>query len=243
MSSVSPSYPASLPSQPPSSKNSTSKTIPGLAKYHVLKDFATVAVWGSIYIIGSRLYRKEGGSGDGDEVVETDHEVLPNVWRYNVINDEWCHCAPLGTPRLDFACTVSEGKIYVAGGQCMIGSARGISSAEVYDPMLDEWNKLPNMSTFRYKFVGVTWQGKIYVVGGFAEREDFDRSVLFRTEMSSAKVFDIWRGEWDLKQGMWKLEVPPNQIVVVDDKLYSSGDCLNTWKGVTTRARDRITQD
>ncbi|RWR90722.1 kelch-like protein 5 [Cinnamomum micranthum f. kanehirae] len=205
-------------------------TIPGLAGDHVLKDFAMVAVRDSIYIIGGRLYRKKGG-GEDDEVVEVDHEVLPNVWRYNVINDEWCQCSPLGTPRFDFACTVSEGKIYVAGGQCMIGSARGISSAEVYDPALDEWTKLPNMSTLRYKCVGVTWQGKIYVVGGFAEREDSDRSVLFRTEMSSAEVFDTWRGEWDLKQGMWKLEVPPNQIVAIDDKLYSSGDCLNTWKG------------
>lgn len=198
--------------------------IPGLAEGHILKDFAMVAVGGSIFIIGGRLCSKEGGGEGCDEVEEVDQKVVPNVWKYNVISEEWCQCAPLGTPRFNFACTVSEEKIYVAGGQCTLGSARGISSAEVYDPALDEWNSLPNMSTLRYKCVGVTWQGKIYVVGGFAEK-------LSPIERSSAEVFDKWRGEWELKQGMWQLDVPPNQIVAVDDRLYSSGDCLNTWKG------------
>lgn len=30
---------------------------------------------------------------------------------------------------------------------------------------------------------------------------------------------------------MWQLDVPPNQIVTVDGRLFSCGDCLNTWKG------------
>ncbi|KAJ0976069.1 hypothetical protein J5N97_018034 [Dioscorea zingiberensis] len=31
--------------------------------------------------------------------------------------------------------------------------------------------------------------------------------------------------------GMWQLDVPPNQVVAVGERLFSSGDCLNAWKG------------
>jgi hypothetical protein len=30
---------------------------------------------------------------------------------------------------------------------------------------------------------------------------------------------------------MWQLDVPPNQIVALENRLFSSGDCLVTWKG------------
>ena len=30
---------------------------------------------------------------------------------------------------------------------------------------------------------------------------------------------------------MWQLDVPPNQIVAVANRLFSSGDCLTNWKG------------
>ncbi|KAJ6952743.1 hypothetical protein NC653_041773 [Populus alba x Populus x berolinensis] len=30
---------------------------------------------------------------------------------------------------------------------------------------------------------------------------------------------------------MWQLDVPPNQMVALEGNLFSSGDCLNAWKG------------
>uniref|UniRef100_J3LI48 F-box associated domain-containing protein n=2 Tax=Oryza brachyantha TaxID=4533 RepID=J3LI48_ORYBR len=50
-------------------------------------------------------------------------------------------------------------------------------------------------------------------------------------ERSSAEVFDCARGVWEIIPGMWQLDVPPNQIVAVAGRLFSSGDCLNSWKG------------
>lgn len=44
---------------------------------------------------------------------------------------------------------------------------------------------------------------------------------------SSAEVYDMKVGKWDLRQRMWQLDVPPNQIVTMDGKLFSCGDCLN----------------
>ncbi|KAK0578906.1 hypothetical protein LWI29_018111 [Acer saccharum] len=117
-------------------------------------------------------------------------------------------------------------QIYVAGGKSNLSSRRGISSAEVYDPQIDEWTALPNMTALRYKCVGVTWQGKIHVVGGFAERAESDGRVekVQFTERSSAEVYDTQAGKWDLVARMWQLDIPPNQIVALDNRLFSSGD-------------------
>ena len=108
-----------------------------------------VSVGAAIYIVGGRLCRKAAGN-EPDGIEEEDEEVLSSVLRYDVETNAWSTCAPLCTPRFDFACTVCNGKIYVAGGQSTLGSARGVSAAEVYDPALDEWKPLPDMSTLRY---------------------------------------------------------------------------------------------
>ncbi|KAI3712458.1 hypothetical protein L1987_71015 [Smallanthus sonchifolius] len=193
-------------------------SIPGLPKNHVLKGFAMVIVGDSIYIIGGLCCHKN---------VIDQQQVHPSVLRYSIPEDNWSTCTPLKEPRFDFACAVSGGKIYVAGGKCTTHSVRGVSSAEVYDPALGEWKLLPNMSTSRDKGVGVTWQDKFYVVGGFAT----DTQGPFTMARSSAEVYDTLTNTWQFLPRMWELDVPPNQIVVVGGKLFSSGDCYKKWKG------------
>ncbi|KAK3039538.1 hypothetical protein RJ639_027682 [Escallonia herrerae] len=204
-------------------------SIPGLVENYVLNGFAMVSMGDSIYVIGGPISHKLLDRDDPDQVFELDLEILHSVRRYNVVTDAWTLLAPMRTARCDFACTVSENKIYVAGGKCTRGSARGTSSAEVYDPAMDEWKPLPSMSTLRYKSAGVTWQGKIHVVGGFAERGDNQGPYMMLR--SSAEVYDPQQGKWDFKARMWELDVPPNQIVAVSGRLFSSGDCFQKWKG------------
>ncbi|KAL4585123.1 hypothetical protein LXL04_009738 [Taraxacum kok-saghyz] len=204
-------------------------SIPGLVENHVLKGFAMVILDDFIYIIGGLLCHKE--RNNSDDVSEVDLEVYQSVLRYSITNDAWFKCTPLKVPRFDFACTVSRNKIYVAGGKCTIDSVRGVSSSEVYDPALDEWELLPNMSSSRYKCVGVTWQGRIYVVGGFAECEANDTQGPFSMARSSAEVYNTMTNKWDFLPRMWELDIPPNQIVVIGGKLFSSGDCYKKWKG------------
>ncbi|KAI4299325.1 hypothetical protein L6164_032794 [Bauhinia variegata] len=207
--------------------------IPGLTDSQVLKGFALVSLGESIYIIGGIVCHKERVhvSDEAADLVDVGIHVVPMVLRYNVRTNQWFICKPLGVARYDFACTVCENKIYVAGGKATLASARGISSAEVYDPQHDTWTPLPNLDILRYKCVGVTWRGKVYVVGGFAEREDSDKTMPSLIERSSAEVYDTQAGTWNLMAGMWQLDVPPNQIVAVNETLLSSGDCLNAWKG------------
>lgn len=211
-------------------------SIPGLIENHGLKDFAMVSLDGSIYIIGGILFHQfQAPTSSEDEPnspAELDVQVLPSVLRYNVRTDQWSECAPLAIPRYDFAYVVCDNKIYVAGGKSTLSSATGVSSAEMYEPGLDEWTPLPDMSTLRYKCAGVTWHGKIHVVGGFAVKEGSGTNPLnFTAERSSAEVYNMQDQKWDLVATMWPLDVPPNQIVAINGRLLSSGDCLKVWKG------------
>ncbi|KAL2495031.1 kelch-like protein 1 [Forsythia ovata] len=209
-------------------------SIPGLRENHVLKDFATTSVGDSIFIIGGRLCRKErnilSNNNGLDEFSEREVQVLSTVLRYNIKSDEWSYCAPLNVPRYNFACTVCDDKIYVAGGQYELVNAHSTSSVEVYNPSLDEWTSLPNMNKLRYKSVGVTWKGKVHVIGGFVHDYNLNQLVTY-IGRCSVEIYNIQSEKWDLVTGMWQLDIPPNQIVTVEGRLYSSGDCLNAWKG------------
>ncbi|KAL3848882.1 hypothetical protein ACJIZ3_010764 [Penstemon smallii] len=196
-------------------------SIPGHGQNLVLKDFAMVSIGYHIYVIGGRLCCKFFGQ-NSDNIVEAliDPMVLSCVRRYNVRTGSWDLCAPMNTPRFNFACTVADDKIYVAGGQNTLGRATGISSTEC---------NFYFSFFFRYKCVGVTWQDKIHVVGGFvAGGENQGPFVMTR---STSEVYDPERDIWVLKSRMWELDVPPNQIVTVNGRLFSSGDCLKPWKG------------
>ncbi|KAG6419073.1 hypothetical protein SASPL_121282 [Salvia splendens] len=198
-------------------------SIPQLAHNHMLKDFAIASINDSIYMIGGRICRKD----NKNSTIEV--EARATLMCYNIGTDQWSVCAPLSHPRFNFACTVLNNKIYIAGGQYELASAKCTSSVEMYDPTDDKWTQLPNMMRLRYKSVGVAWQGKVYIVGGFVQGCDGDCQLGY-VDRCSAEVYD-GKGKWDLVPGMWKLDVPPNQIVAMEGRLFSSGDCLNTWKG------------
>ncbi|XP_047336101.1 kelch-like protein 1 [Impatiens glandulifera] len=210
----------------------------GLTPNHVLKDFAMVSIRDSIFIIGGRECEKVTKVSPSDHETpgtnistsEKDVVIRSSVLRYDTSTGLWSQCRPLNKPRYDFACTVLEGKIYVAGGLSELSVALGTSCAEVYDLSENKWTVLPNMSTLRYKCVGVTWQGKVYVVGGFVNKLDMDGK-FNHVVRCSVETYDPRTQKWDLVAGMWKLDVPPNQIVQVEGTLFSSGDCLNAWKG------------
>jgi hypothetical protein len=191
-----------------------------------------------VFIIGGKQCYKQRAPEllDPDEYVDKDVKIQPSVWRYNVRSNQWFTCAPLCTPRCDFAFPFAKTKSTMwQGPRHLFGpfwhTCKGVfASTEVYDPLLDIWTPLADMAIRKYKCAGVTWQGKFYVVGGFADPMDASPGA-FGWERSSAEVYDMQARKWGLVVGMWQLDVPPNQIVEVDGKLFSCGDCLNAWKG------------
>ncbi|XP_047338571.1 gigaxonin-like [Impatiens glandulifera] len=205
--------------------------IPGLLPNEIRKCFAMVSLADSIFIIGglkcSKVILQEP-----DGIALLPLQVLTCVLRFNITTKTWTHCSPLSNARFDFACSVIDGKIFVAGGQSRIGFARGISSAEFYDPIKDEWKPMPAMNATRYKCAGVTLQGKFHVFGGFAQRVDGQTSSgPFTMDRSSGEVYNAEDETWTFESRMWELDVPPYQIVAIGLKLFSPGDCLKAWKG------------
>ncbi|KAL8506627.1 hypothetical protein ACS0TY_017499 [Phlomoides rotata] len=184
-----------------------------------------VALGRYIYIIGGRLCPK---AVEHDSSMQKDQErVISCVRRYNVRTHTWETCAPMSRPRTKFACTVRDNKIYVAGGQCKSDQAAGTSSTEFFDPSLNHWKSMASMSMKRYNCVGITWKGRIYAIGGFIGSQSY----LDAAARSSAEIYDEKLDRWDFVPRMWDLDIPPNQIAAMNQKLFSSGDCFRMWKG------------
>lgn len=213
---------------------------PCIYKISLSAGFGFVSIDERLYIIGGRLCTKHVAGGlaslmetSGPCHAETDLEVRREVYALDCTTGEWTQCASMATPRVDFACTVAGGNIYVAGGRCHAGIEKGVASAEVYIPAQDRWDPLPSMTTGRYKCVGVTVDEKVHVIGGFTAPEDSDTVNVFTIDRSSVDVFkpEQETSGWDVVKGGWQLDIPPNQILSLQGKLYSSGDLLQLWKG------------
>ncbi|KAG4199690.1 hypothetical protein ERO13_A05G163250v2 [Gossypium hirsutum] len=168
---------------------------------------------------------------------------------YNPSNNTWSHVSLI--PDLlenhvlkGFAMVSLGESIYIVGGrlwnkrkpQTSSDSGESVNVCVQVSPLvlrynvrLDQWSKCATLGVPRYDFACCVCDKKIYVAGGKSYL-DSARGIS-SAERSSAEVFDTRTGGWDLAVGMWQLDVPPNQIVAVDGKLFSSGDCLKPWKG------------
>ncbi|XP_039155718.1 uncharacterized protein LOC120287101 [Eucalyptus grandis] len=112
---------------------------------------------------------------------------------------------------------VCDNKIYVTGDQSTSFSAKGIPSAEVYD-----LSSVPSMSM----------SSKVQVIGGYNEKLDSGHTIPFIVEHGSVDVYNPNMGRWELMATMWQSDVPPSQILALDDgRLFTSGDRRRSWKG------------
>ena len=86
-----------------------------------------------------------------------------SVFKYDVAGDDWKTCAPMPTPRWNFAATQYRGIIYVIGGDI------GLSNTEAYHPETNTWISLPPLPTQRNSAGCVAIDDMIYVIGGWEE--------------------------------------------------------------------------
>ncbi|CAN1221899.1 Kelch-like protein 20 [Linum grandiflorum] len=100
-----------------------------------------------------------------------------------------------------------------------------------YNVQGDKWVQCGPLTQPRYSFPCCVCDDKIYVAGGNSSLTDTSGVSLFIMERSSAEVYDTKTGKWEVIVGMWQLDVPPNEIVAVNKRLFSSGECLKPWKG------------
>ncbi|KAF5728935.1 kelch-like protein 8 [Tripterygium wilfordii] len=131
----------------------------------------------------------------------------------------------------DFVMLSLGSSIYIIGGR--LCRKQKLHDSDDSDYFIDE----------ELEVLSSVWRYNVYdsslVVGGFVERGD-SGWMPFVMERSSAEVYDTKTGRWGLVAGMWQLDVPPNQIVAVGERLFSSDDCLNAWKGHIEAYDDKV---
>ncbi|CAN1156233.1 F-box/kelch-repeat protein At1g16250 [Linum perenne] len=89
--------------------------------------------------------------------------VTNQVLQFDPFKNQWSTVARMRTPRSQFACSVVSGKVYVAGGR-NLSCTRGLSLAEVYDPLTDKWEELPGMPIPQVDCLGLSFRGKFHVL-------------------------------------------------------------------------------
>ncbi|VDI67343.1 kelch-like protein 1/4/5 [Mytilus galloprovincialis] len=103
------------------------------------------------------------------------------IERYDKSNNAWKHYSELPEPRLHYAVTILNGKIYVAGGidpRMQIKNPIPSTDSFVYDIKCNAWIKIMPMNTARMYHSLCSLCGMVYAIGG----QDGDNSVLNTVE-------------------------------------------------------------
>lgn len=115
-----------------------------------LTDYRAITLQNSIYIVGGR-YASTG-------------RLSSSVFKYDAEIDVWRPCDSMKAPRVNFALTATNGKIYVLGGEGLKGVI--IQTVEAYDPIADRWKEVGMLTKPRRYHAASTINGKLWSCGG-----------------------------------------------------------------------------
>ncbi|KAL5700449.1 hypothetical protein ACHQM5_025890 [Ranunculus cassubicifolius] len=148
--------------------------------------FSCVCVRGRFLVIG-------GSYGLHEPVYPHQRPLVTNdVMKFDPYKQQWCRVASMISPRSHFACSVVGGKVYVAGGRTS-SSTKGLSSAEVYDPLVDRWEELAPMSWSQMDCIGLTYKNGFHVLNDQVGLPD----------QNISEVYNPSEQTWDQVEGMW----------------------------------------
>lgn len=132
----------------------------------------------------------------------------------------WRPVRPLDLPRSEYAATVLDGAIYVAGG---FGAE---SSFDRYDPADDVWTRLPDLPAPRHHLALIAAEGAIYIAGGLNAEANSAESTFWRYDPAAER----WEDLEPLPQG------PRGSLGggVIDRHLYVVGGSSHDLSGPAT---------
>jgi N-acetylneuraminic acid mutarotase len=132
----------------------------------------------------------------------------------------WETVAPLPVPRSEYAATVLDGLIYVAGG---FGAG---TNFDRYDPEVDALESLADLPAFRHHLSLIALDGAIYIAGGL-------------DEAANRATDTFWR--YDPAGNAWETLEPLPQGArgslgggAIDGKLYIAGGSAGDLSGPAT---------
>ncbi|CAL1398976.1 unnamed protein product [Linum trigynum] len=147
--------------------------------------FSCVCVQNRLLVIGGTHAQQDLSSCQKPSVTN-------QVLQFDPYKKQWTNVARMRTPRSQFACSVVSGKVYVAGGRNLC-CTRGLSLAEVYDPLTDKWEELPAMHIPQVDCLGLSYRGKFHVLSDQVGLSDVNTSQVFDPSNTTwATVEDVW---------------------------------------------------
>ncbi|XP_022719661.1 LOW QUALITY PROTEIN: F-box/kelch-repeat protein At1g16250-like [Durio zibethinus] len=176
--------------------------------------FSCVCVCNRLLVIG-------GSYAPRDTASPHQMPVITNaVMQFDPFKKQWTRLKSMQTPRSHFACCVISGKVYVVGG-LNLSYPRGLSLAEVYDPISDGWEELPDMPNPQMDCLGISYKGKFHVLS--------DQVGL--AEQNPSEIFDPSNKTWCTVNNIWPFSRAIQFAVQVmgDDQVYTvvdSGESL-----------------
>jgi N-acetylneuraminic acid mutarotase/predicted DNA-binding protein (UPF0251 family) len=124
-------------------------------------DMPTARAWFGSAVVNDKIYIIGG--------------TLPPAWtqppiatveEYDPATDTWTEKADMPTARFSIAASAVDGKIYVFGGDNLLGDEKLFSIVEEYNPATDTWIQRSDTPTGRNQHSSSAVDGKIYIIGG-----------------------------------------------------------------------------
>ncbi|KAJ4722697.1 Kelch repeat-containing F-box family protein [Melia azedarach] len=181
--------------------------------------FSCVCVCNHLLVIGGSYAPQDSALSHRKPIVT--NEVL----QFDPFTKQWTSVASMRTPRSHFACSVINGKVYVAGGRNS-SSTMGLALVEAYDPVTDKWEELPPMPYPQMDCLGLSYKDKLHVLG--------DQAGLL--EQNTSELFDPSNGTWCTVEDTWPFSRAMQFAVQVmeDGRLYTVVD----WGESLIKTRD-----
>jgi hypothetical protein len=128
-------------------------------------------------------------------------------YEYDPTRNKWTEKTAMPTPRVYFAITVYQNKIYAIGGR---GSGVSFGANEVYDPSTDTWEIMKPIPTNISDVDANMVAGKIYIIGGGITKEP---------PLPVNLLYDIAKDSWTNKSIM-PYPAVAYASAVVNNKIY-----------------------
>ena len=132
-------------------------------------------------VVGLNYVYTFGGYSSNEDI------PLKSAEYYNHLSDSWVDIAPMNQRRSD-ACAVCMGnKVYVIGGEDILGSPIKLASCEMYNPKTNRWTNIVALRQPRSHAGAVVVKDKVFVLGGVGGNN---------RELRSVECYDADQQKW-----------------------------------------------
>ena len=132
-------------------------------------------------VVGSTYVYAFGGYSSDEDI------PLMSAEYYDHLSDSWVDIAPMKRRRSDACAVCVSSKIFVIGGEDILGSPIKLASCEMYDPATNRWTAIAPAQQPRSHAGSVVVKNKVFVLGGVDKNN---------RELSSIECYDADQQVW-----------------------------------------------